>query len=147
MIPTSAVTDAERVKFLFALAANVSLPNGLFISPWESNFLHSFTVDSRPSLWFTPPRRVAADKMRMKYGSEPEIGMPFPLPNSTARLPEAAAGCCQFIVRGDGLQRPCNTPAEQVRQNGFRYCAAHAEAVQRDLQRRGKSLALSPFKS
>ena len=147
MIPTAAITDAERVSFMYKLAANVKLPNGLFVSPWETNFLFSFTSNSRPSLFFfSDARRAAADKMRMKYGSEPEIGMPFPLPETTAKLAEADAGCCQFMVREDGRQQPCNAPAEQVRQNGFRYCATHADAVQRDLKRRGKSLILFPFK-
>lgn len=71
--------------------------------------------------------RFAVDKMRMKYGSEPEIAMPFPpAESSPARLPEADAGCCQFLVREGGRQLPCNAPAEKMRQNGFRYCGVHA---------------------
>jgi len=145
--PTSAISDHDRMLFMSKLAGNVRLPNGLMVTPWESNFIASFARDSRPSLWFTEPRRVAADKMRMKYGSEAEIAMPYPpAESSPAKLPEADPDGCQFITREDGLPRPCNAPAEQMRQNGFRYCSDHAEAVQRDLKRRGQTMHLYPFK-
>jgi hypothetical protein len=147
MIPSSAITDADRVNFMWKLANNVRLPNGLIVSPWESNFIRSFTSNSRPSqFFFSDPRRVSADKMRMKYGSEREIAMPFPPAESSAKVPEADAGCCMFLVREDGRQQPCNAPAELMRQNGFRYCREHGEAVQRDLKRSGKTIHLLEYK-
>ena len=83
----------------------------------------------------------------MKYGMEPEIKMPFPLEKSTApKHAEADSDCCQFLVRMDGRQQPCNDPAAWQRQNGFRYCEMHADAVQRDLKRQGKSIHLNPFR-
>lgn len=147
MIPSSAITDYEREQFLRKLDKTARLANGLIISTWEWNFISSYFRSSRPSLWFTPPRRVATDKMRMKYGTEPEIAMPYPpAPAAPARLPEADPHGCQFLVREDGRQQPCNAPAEKMRQNGFRYCAAHAEAIQRDLQRLKKTMHLYPVK-
>ncbi len=147
MISSSAITDYERGQFLRKMDATARLADGLIISTWEWNFISSYFRSSRPSLWFTEPRRVATDKMRMKYGEEPEIGMPFPpAESSPAKLPEAAADGCQFLVREDVRQQPCNAPAEKMRQNGFRYCAAHAEAVQRDLQRLKKTMHLLNFK-
>ena len=146
MISSSAITDRDRDKFLRKLDATARAKDGLVVSTWEWNFIAGFFYSSRPSLWFTEPRRVATDKMRMKYGAEPEIGMPFPVAESRpANLPEADADGCQFVVREEGRQQPCNEPAAMVRQNGFRYCAAHAETVQRDLQRRGKTMILFPI--
>ncbi len=110
------------------------------------HLIHSLGRGAKPG-GFTEPRRVATDKMRMKYGGEPEINMPFPpAESSPANVPDADADGCQFLTRADGVQAPCNAPATRMRQNGFRYCAAHAEAVQRDLQRLKKTMHLLNFK-
>ena len=147
MIPSSAITDRDRLLFMNKLAQNVRLPHGLLVTPWESDFIASFVRSSRPSLWFTEPRKVATDRMRMKYGSEKEIGMPFPpAKSSPAKLPEADPDGCQFVIREAGQQQPCNAPAERMRTNGFRYCSDHADAVLRDLKRQGKTMHLVPFK-
>ena len=145
MIPSSAITDYERGQFLRKMDATARLADGLIISTWEWNFISGYFHSARPSLWFTEPRRVAADKMRMKYGSQPEINMPYPPAESgPAQLPEADADGCQFWTREDGLQRPCNAPAAWRRQNGFRYCQDHADAILRDLKRNGKTMHLIP---
>ena len=136
MIPTSAITDAERAAFLRKLDNS-----DLNVSDWESSFLGSFM--GAASFFWTDARRVAVDKMRMKYGSEPEIKMPFPLAEtSSVKLADADPTGCEFMVRLDGRQQRCNDPAEFRRQNGFRYCSAHADAVQRDLKRQGKTIHL-----
>ena len=147
MISSSAISNDDRMAFMYKMVATVRDPKGLIVSSWESGFIASFARSSRPSLFFfTEPRRVSADKMRMKYGSETEIGMPYPpAESSPANYPEADATVCQFLVREDGRQQPCNAPATKMRQNRFRYCEAHAEAVQRDLKRHGKTIILIPF--
>ena len=137
MIPTSSITDLDRCEFLRKLDGS-----DLILSIWECQFIVSFMRDGR-SVWFTPGRRESADKMRMKYGSEPEISLPFPLAESSPSLAsQADAGCCQFLVSEDGRQSPCNAPAAWKRQNGFRYCEDHADAVRRDLKRYGKTIHL-----
>ena len=143
MISSSAITDFDRGQFLRKLISAFRAPNGLILSEWEKNFIGGFSRASRQSLWFTEPRRVSTDKMRMKYGGEPEIKMPFPPAEShPASVPEADADGCQFLTRADGLQTPCNLPAVWRRQNGFRYCQDHADAVLRDLKRRGQTMHL-----
>jgi len=137
------ITDQERCVFLRKLDGSE-----LLVSDWESRFIESFLRAANPTLWFTPGRRVSADKMRMKYGREPEIKMPFfSDPVAAPFVPEADPTGCQFMVRDeDRRQRPCNAPAAWQRLNGFPYCESHAEAVRSDLKRRGKVLHLVSFK-
>ena len=140
MIPNSSITDADRGTLLRKLQRT-----SLILSQWEENFLLNFVAATH--FFWTDARRVSVDKMRMKYGCEPEIKMPFPLEKSTApKHAEADADCCQFLVRMDGRQQPCNDPAAWQRHNGFRYCEMHADAVQRDLKRQGKTIHLNPFR-
>ena len=60
---THAVSDLARLKFLQALGHS-----GLPLSAWEQHFLAEFRHSSRPSLWFTNRRRLAADRMFRTYG-------------------------------------------------------------------------------
>lgn len=143
LIPTNSITDQERSDFLRKLDGSE-----LLVSDWEAQFIESFLRESNPAHWFTPGRRVSADKMRMKYGNEPEIKMPFFSERVAAPVFEDADPIgCQFMVRDeDRRQRPCNDVATWQRLNGFRYCESHAEAVKSDLKRRGKMLHLVAFK-
>ena len=143
MIPTNSITDAERCNFLRKLDGSE-----LLVSDWEAQFIESFLRASQPTQWFTPGRRVSADKMRMKYGGEPEIKMPFFSDRVAAPvLPDADPTGCQFMVRDEERrQRPCNDTAAWQRLNGFRYCESCAEAVKSDLKRRGNVLHLVAFK-
>jgi len=143
MIPSNSITDKDRCVFLRKLDGSE-----LLVSDWESSFIESFLQASEDAAWFTPGRRVSADKMRMKYGREPEIKMPFFSDRVAAPfVPDADPAGCQFSVYGeDRRQRPCNAPAAWQRLNGFRYCESHAEAVRSDLKRHGKMLHLVPFK-
>ena len=144
MIPNAAITDQERSAFLRKLDGS-----DLNISDWEGGFIETFLGCYRDWQFWTPGRRESTDKMRMKYGAEPEIKMPFPLAETTASpVPPADAAGCEFMVRAEGRQQRCNAPAAKMRQNGFRYCADHAEAVQRDVKKRtGRTMMLFPFRS
>lgn len=143
MIPASNITDFERQKFLRKLDVEFRAKNGLMISTWEWRFLSSYLRDARPSLWFTPMRRVSTDRMWMAYAAQIEMPYPGQIVTERAKLPEADAGCCMFLVFGDDRrQTPCNAPATLQRQNGFKYCDEHAEAVQCDLKRHGKTMHL-----
>lgn len=139
------LTDNARLNFLRRL-----INSDLLLTEWEDAFVASFESSSRPSLWFTPGRRISADKMWMKYG--PDLNHPFPTDqaelgsNKPHRIPSAKAGCCEFLIRGeDGLQRPCNEPAVLQRASGFRYCQTCADKVQSDLKRLGKTIHLVRF--
>ena len=143
MIPTNSITDQERCGFLHKLDSSE-----LLVSDWEARFIGSFFESEQDAIWFTPGRRASADKMRMKYGGEPEIKMPFFSERAAAPvITDADPTGCQFTVRDeDRRQRLCNDPAVWQRLNGFRYCESHAEAVKSDLKRRGKVLHLVAFK-
>jgi hypothetical protein len=136
------LTDNARLDFLRKLIAS-----DLMLTEWEDSFVASFESSSRPSLWFTPGRRISTDKMWMKYG--PDLSHPFPTDDVTVqphRIPPAKAGCCEFLVRGeDGLQRPCNEPAVLQRASGFRYCQQCADKVQSDLNRMGRTIHLVKY--
>jgi hypothetical protein len=147
MIPRSDITDLERATFLEKLSASARSKDGVMLSPWELDFVASFNRAYRYWQWMTDGRRAACDELRAKFGHEPEIKMPFPLAESSpVKHAEADAGCCMFLIRDEGRQRPCNDPAAWQRQNGFRYCGAHADGVRRDLKRQGKTIHLLPFK-
>jgi hypothetical protein len=147
MIPNSAITDLDRLAFLQALARASRAKNGLLLDEWERCFAGSFCNSSRPSLWFTQGRRVSTDRLRMKYGQEPEIKMPFPLANGApVKLPDAAPDGCMFLVHDESnRQVPCNEPAKWVLKNGFRYCDAHHDEVIVSMKRLGKSLHFFNF--
>jgi hypothetical protein len=82
----------------------------------------------------------------MKYGGD--LKMSFPVQQTAQRvIPTGDADCCQFVLLDmNRVQHACNAPATKMRRNGFRYCDAHAEQVQRDCKRRGKIIELIPFK-
>lgn len=143
------ITDLQRLEFLQALAKNIRGHNGLLLTEWESQFLGTWLQTSRPSLWFTPGRRSATDRMWQKYGAELEL--PFKMPAaSIVTVIAADPNGCEYLVRPDGdngrPQGPCNEPAEKMRANGFRYCGTHADQVERDLKRGGKTIHLYPYK-
>lgn len=149
MIPNSAISDLDRLAFLQALARAIRAENGLLLDAWDSSFVGSFCSSSRPSLWFTPARRAAADRLRMKHGDEKEIRMPYPLAaGGTHEIPAADPNGCQFLIHNEaGRQVPCNEPAEWQRENHFRYCTPHKDDVLRDLKRRGQTMHVIPFTS
>jgi hypothetical protein len=140
-------TDLDRMKFLGLLLANQrDERNGLILGEWEQNFLNSYAMAERQTLWFTDGRRQAVDRMWQKFGGEKEINFPHPL--DTVAVPEVKADVdgCQFFVRVDGRQQPCNEPAEWENRSGFRYCAPHNEQVQKDLTRRGGRMEVRLYK-
>lgn len=147
MILNRSITDNDRAEFLRRLDDLRAGAHGVLLTNWESSFLLGFMRHGTTS-WFTSGRRESADKMRMKYGREREINMPMPSDDATlpTKLPEAVANGCQFLVYESGRPHCCNEPATMQRQNGFRYCASHAEQVQRDCKRRGKTIQLVPIK-
>lgn len=134
------ITDYDRLKFMGKLATS-----DLNLSDWEQSFIASFRSSSRPSLWFTAPRRRAVDRLRMQYGSLPEINMAMPDPESKPRsIPDGDPGCCQFMVRNEsGRQVPCNEPATSKTNSGFRYCDIHADQAVKSFKFMGKTLLLS----
>lgn len=142
--------DFERCKFMEKLIASVSSDDGLLVTDWEDQFLRSYAGTQQYHRWFTPGRRSATDRLWQKYGSM--IDLPFiPVPsNGAGQMAEADPTGCEFLVRRqDGqcgsYQCRCNEPAELMRANGFRYCGAHADQVQRDLKRTGKVIHLVKF--
>ena len=84
MIPNSSITDQQRADFLTRLNKSQ-----LVTSAWEEEFLVNFASAGGAVKWFTDGRRVATDKMQMKYGHEPEIKMPWPLADSKPVTPRA----------------------------------------------------------
>ena len=148
MIDTSHITNLQRLNFMIRLATKIFIDDELMVEDWDRRFIASFRASSRPSQWFIGGRLAATDKLWVKYGSL--IKMPFPGVLVTQRppIPAAEDGGCEFLVFGeDRRQRPCNEPAAWRLRNGFRYCEEHAQNVNRDLKRRGKSLILLPFQS
>ena len=143
------ITDNERGDFMRELIASfrADVAN---LDDFERGFTASFQNSSRPSLWFTPKRRLVADRMWMKWGGI--LNHPFPTdrvdggsPSTTggSPVPPAKDGCCQYLVRGeDGRQHPCNEPAVLRRGNGFRYCDQHAELVRSELKKMRKTIHL-----
>lgn len=131
--------DSERGLFLEKLHASE-----LLLTEWEQSFVASYIgAGNRYSSWFTPARRTACDKLRQKFGHEPEIGMPFFTAAARQPAPEAVAGGCMFLKADEQhRQSPCNSPAAWQRANGFRYCQECAEVVQANIKRMGKRLTL-----
>lgn len=135
-------TDREYGRFLFRLAADQRTTNSINISEWDGRFLHSFIASSRPSLWFTDPRRQAADRMWREHGGT--LGFPHPLDTVTEapQIPDADPDGCEYLVRGeDGRQRRCNDDAQWQGERrgarpGLRYCESHKVAVDRAFNRK-----------
>lgn len=126
--------DAARGQFLQKLHKSE-----LLLSEWEQSFVSSFIGAGNPSGWFTPARRVACDKMQMKFGGEPEIGMPLFAEAKAAPITEADPGCCEYLKLNESRQQVrCNAPAEWQRVNGFRYCQQCADTARQNLRRQGK---------
>ena len=141
MIPNPNITDAERAEFLHKLDGS-----DLNVSTWEGEFLFSFKSVAASFRW-TDGRRVAVDKMRMLYGNEPEIKMPVPLAAATRpTTPAANKDCCMFLKRDEDRRLvPCNEPGELINRNGFIYCTACGEEVQKVLRRRGGHMELRTY--
>jgi len=139
------ITDHQRFEFMQKLAAAARAANGLLLEDWENRFLTSWLQSSRPTLWFIGERPKYTDRLWMKYGFE--IGLPFPLAKSpSTKLADADADACEYLVRDENRQMArCNAPAAFVNRNNFRYCADHAEQVQKDLRRRGGHMELRRF--
>jgi len=126
------ITDKQYCEFMRKLAEDQRGKNPLLLGEWENSFLHSFAKSSRPSLWFTEPRRQATDRMWMRWG--PELGLPHPLdavkgpPPITPADPDG----CEYLVKDDsGRQQRCNEPAVCREPRRLRYCQAHREQVEK----------------
>lgn len=143
MIATNSITNEERAAFLRKLDAS-----DLMVTDWEADFIGSFLQASHWWNWFTPGRVKSTDRMWMKYG--PDLEMPYPLKGfelqqAKVKIAEADENGCNFIIYDGPRGHECNEPATKVRRNGFRYCAGHAEEVERSVKRRGGKLILEPF--
>lgn len=136
------ITDIQFSEFLDKLAADVKRPNGLILTDWEAEFLKTYDRLPNHRFHFTDGRRTATDRMWRRYGAE--LNHPHPLDTvASDKLPAASPEGCEYRVRGDdGRQAPCNEPATKQRQNGFRYCNAHADQVQQEMKRLGKTITL-----
>ena len=141
MIPHPNITDDQRMAFLHKLKASE-----LILSRWEKDFVSGATCATHIN-WFSDGRRVATDKMRMLYGNEPEIAMPFPLAETSApATPKASAHCCMFLKRDDERQlRPCNEPAELIGGKGFLYCRSCGEEARKQMKRRNINMVLRSY--
>lgn len=132
--------DFERGKFLEKLDAS-----DLMLSEWEQSFVTGYMTTGRRSLWFTAGRRAAADKMRMKFGHEPEINMPLIAP-ARAPIPEAVPGGCEFLKFDDSRRQVrCNAPAVWQRRTGFRLCDDCAETLRASMKRLKKTIHLEKW--
>jgi hypothetical protein len=143
----NSIADLDRSKFLEKLVAASRGVNGLLLCEFEVEFLASFQRYNQYHTFFNAGsggRRNATDHMWRKFGSEPEIKMPFPLAESSKpKLDQADPNCCEFLVRESGVQRPCNEPGEKVNRNGFIYCRMHVDLVLKNLKRRGGTMHLT----
>jgi hypothetical protein len=144
-ISKSMINDAHLTEFMDKLAADQRGKNALNLNEWESNFLATYTHLPTNGFIFTPGRRQAIDRMWRKYGEE--LGHRHPLEAVTERqeLPQAEADGCQYIVREDSRQQPCNLPADYQEPGRLRYCKMHGEAVVKALARKGKTLRLIKY--
>ncbi len=150
------ITDSQRLEFMGKLTVDVRRPNGVLLSEWEAEFMASFIRypqlgffirNGQPSLG----RRQTVDRMWMRYG--PEIGWPHPMDtvHERPRMDEADPAGCEYLVKpdeggqGGAHQRRCNEPATCQEPGKLRYCAAHAEAVQRDCKRANIEFCLIKF--
>jgi hypothetical protein len=142
------ITDADRFTFMNKLAEAIRAKNGLIVEQWENDFVSNFRTSSQGTRWFSERRALWADRLRMKYGGEPEINMPHPDDNvdhqpAKVQIPDADPGCCIYLVKRDsGRQTPCNEPAVWQLTNGFRYCQTCADKAIIGCKRMGKALHL-----
>ena len=141
------INDQQFCEFLNALAVNVKRADGLLLSEWEQLFLGNYIGLPTGAFHFTPARRQAVDRMWRKYGADLEL--PHPLERVSERPPmaEADPNGCEYIVREDGRQSCCNSPAEFVEPGRLRYCRLHAGAATGECQRAGITFRLIQFKA
>lgn len=138
-------TDYDFCQFLDHLAVDVKSKNGLILTDWESGFLATYVGLPTQAFHFTEGRRRAVDRMWRRYGAE--INFPHPLDCVSQRsiIPQSGPDGCEYLVRDEGRQRRCNSPATCQEPGKLRYCAMHGEAVERDMKRAGKKIALIKF--
>ena len=136
------ITDYDRLVFMHKLTLATREKNGLVLPDWEHHFLGGFLQSPRQSLWFTSGRRSVVDRMWQRFGME--IGHPHPADPLAPvyKIPAADPDACQYLVREDGRQRPCNEPATCLEPGKLRYCALHGESVERDMKRQGKTIRM-----
>ena len=136
------IADQHRVEFLNKLAADVRGKNGVMLTPWENDFVASF-IRFPTTGFFSEGRRVATDRIWMRYG--PELNYPHPLDTVTERprMADADPAGCEYLVRDDGgPQRRCNEPATCQEPGRLRYCAMHGDAVVKAMKFAGKTIRL-----
>ena len=140
------ITDLQLIEFLRRLVLDQRGKNSLNLTDWEAQFLGSFSMAERQSLWLTGDfnrgRRASVDRLWRRYGMQ--LNFPHPLDRATQRaaIPDAVPGGCQYLVKLDGPQQPCNEPATCREPGRLRYCAAHGQMVEQAHKRRGKTVAL-----
>lgn len=140
------ITDYQYQGFMDALVADQRTKNKLNLPEWEGNFVASYIRASRKSLWFTAGRRLATDRMWMRWG--PDLNLPHPADIVTERpkMAEADPTGCEFLVKGDdGRQQRCNEPAVCREPGHLRYCEAHRDQVERAMHFAKKTIVLIPF--
>ena len=136
------ITDLQYLEFLRKLIADQRGKNSLNLSEWKTFFLGSFSATSRQTLWLTEGRRKSTDRMWRKYGRDLNCPHPLDIGDERPKLAEADADGCQYLVRDEGRQQPCNAPATCREPGKLRYCAMHGEAVEKAMQRAGRKIAL-----
>ena len=145
MSPTTTITDLQRAKFMELLLAAARDEYGLLLTPWEQDFVASYTHTQQYWRWFTPGRRAATDNLWRKYGAELKHPFPTDLVNERPKMADADPEGCQYVVKDEGRQRRCNDPAEFQEPGRLRYCRAHGEAVEKDCKRANISIRLIKF--
>ena len=140
------IPDLKYYEFLNLLLADQRGKNSLLLSAFEQQFLYSYSMTQRPSLWLTGDlqqgRRSVVDKLWRRYGAEMNFPHPEDCVAEAAQIPPADPTGCEYLVREDGWQRRCNEPATCREPGRLRYCDPHGEAVVRDLKRMGKTMRL-----
>jgi hypothetical protein len=139
------ITDLQYLNFLHALLADQRGKNALALTEWENDFVGSFAQSAQSARWITEGRRKSIDRLWRRYGAELNHRHPLDCVPQRQSIPEADTDGCQYLVRDEGRQLPCNNPAEFCEPGRLRYCQLHAEAVEKAMKRAKKSFALVKY--
>jgi hypothetical protein len=139
------IADCQFAEFLDKLAADVKCRNGIILTEWESQFVGTYIGLPTNAFHFTEGRRKAVDRMWRRYGAELNWPHPLDAVHERPKMAKADPTGCEYLVRLDGVQQRCNGPATCQEPGKLRYCAMHGEAVERDMKRAGRRIALIKF--